>query len=142
MTGHYPLHSDHQRVPTMDQQQFQRAIAELQLLAIEIDLRLPTTRHVLVQQVKQLTTARYKLIRLNRRLQSSIAQLPPSPLQTRCLRLAQVAQELIRKADSLTMVAEEFATDPEGAIACCRTINGRKVQLLQQFSRQMLSAVH
>lgn len=113
----------------------QPLLAEFQAAYRELVLKLPTTTDKLDRQVERILTTRQRLIKLQLQIQRYLMREIPSQMRQQLHTLLHSSRDLLRIADSLLLLAEEYPLDSEGSIACLQRINRRKATLLQQVQR-------
>lgn len=116
-------------------QRFQHAIAELQQLLPKLNLHLPASPSLIKRQITHISLTQQQLEQMVQTTQTTLKTTHNRSLRQRYSTLMCIIQQLSREADNLTILAEEFSTDPEGAIGCLQSINQRREALVKQMEQ-------
>lgn len=106
---------------------------EVQHIYLHLCLNLPATTEAINYQVGQIAVAQDQLEALEQRAYTLFRREHNPSTRKSYWALTQLTQQLMHQADGLTLLAEEFLIDPEGAIACLKAVNCRTSSLLQQL---------
>ena len=106
---------------------FQSIVAELYQLYKTVELHLPTQKTAIQYQVRQLVRTQQRLQRFER----AIKHIPNYGYlnQTQKQTLIQLTKQAQQQVLAFILVAEEYASDPVGAIACLRQLDTQRSRL-------------
>lgn len=101
----------------------QQILEELQRISPHIRLKLPANYRSVRRQVEEITLAQQQLAMLQHRVTLLSHRKQNSSVQRLCLTLTRAMERMVCTAENFKLLAEEYATDPEGTISCLQCVN-------------------
>jgi hypothetical protein len=96
----------------------QSILPTLQKIGIDIQLKLPSDRIALSQQLYRLRAAHKQLEEIEDEILAYYAITHRPSTRSLYRKLLKVVRQMLRSVDNLTHLAEEFPVDPIGTVAC------------------------
>ena len=110
---------------------FHQVLLELLSLHQQARLHLPASQVAIQYQVRQIHQVQIQLQQIEQRVTLQFGRGGSQSVRQCHQRLMSMIWMLQRRLQNLVLLAEEFEIDPEGTIACLRSIDAADQQIIQ-----------
>lgn len=110
---------------------FHHVLLELLTLHQQARLHLPASQAAIQYQVRQIHAVQTQLQEIEQRVTLQFGRSNAPSVRQCHQRLMVMIRMLQRRLQNLVLLAEEFAIDPEGSVACLRHIDATDQQIIQ-----------
>lgn len=117
------------------QQAFRQILEELQKTSSHIRLKLPANHQSVHRQLERIALAEQQLDNLHNQVSLLSKKSINSSTRQLCLSLLRAMERMQDTAENLKLLAEEYMTDPEGAILCLHSVNEDSRNLPETLDR-------